>query len=160
MFSLKLKTKLVLAITGMVVALVTTLSSIYISQLVKQRIDEAYQNGEFVASEVFQSTREALESDLSNSKLDLSDPKVLQAATEESLQTDAGLNSLLQSIVGYSPTIYDVAVADASGKAIIHSDGNMTGNILPVREHFEDIRKGGFWKQVRMVYGPPNVYDM
>ncbi|MCU1284690.1 MAG: multi-sensor signal transduction histidine kinase [Acidobacteriales bacterium] len=160
MFPLKLKTKLVLAITGMVVALVTTLSSIYISQLIKQRIDEAYQNGEFVASEVFQSTREALESDLSNGKLDLSDPKVLQAATEESLQTDAGLNSLLQSIVGYSPTIYDVAVADASGKAIVHSDGNMTGNTLPAREHFLDIHDGGFWKQVRMVYGSPKVYDM
>src|SRR5437588_5280503 len=101
MLPLRLKTKLVLAITIMVVALVTTLSSIYISQLIKQRIDEAYQNGEFVASEVFQSTREALETDLANEKLDLNDPKVLQAATEESLQTDAGLNSLLQSIVGY-----------------------------------------------------------
>jgi len=38
MFSLRLKTKLVLAITIMVVALVTTLSSIYISQLIKQRV--------------------------------------------------------------------------------------------------------------------------
>src|SRR5438309_459404 len=84
MFPLRLKTKLVLAITIMVVALVTTLSSIYISQLIKQRVDEAFQNGEFVASEVFQSTREALETDLANDHLDLNDPKILQSAIEES----------------------------------------------------------------------------
>jgi PAS domain S-box-containing protein len=160
MFSLRLKTKLVLAITIMVVALVTTLSSIYISQLIKQRVDEAFQNGEFVASEVFQSTREALESDLANEKLDLTDPKVLQSATEESLQTDAGLNSLMQSIVGYSPTIYDVAIADAAGHAIVHSDGNMTGKQLPKREDFGGVRNGGFWKQVHVVYGAPKVFDM
>src|SRR5437879_2546158 len=71
MFPLRLKTKLVLAITTMVVVLVATLSSIYISQLIKQRVDEAFQNGEFVASEVFQSTREALETDLANDNLDL-----------------------------------------------------------------------------------------
>jgi signal transduction histidine kinase len=160
MFPLRLKTKLVLAITTMVVALVATLSSIYISQLIKQRVDEAFQNGEFVASEVFQSTREALETDLANEHLDLNDPKVLQSAIEESLQTDAGLNSLLQSIVGYSPTIYDVAVADSTGHAIVHSDGNMTGKQLPNREQFASVRNGGFWKQVRVVYGAPKVYDM
>src|SRR3954471_17844785 len=143
MFHLRLKTKLVLAITTMVVVLVATLSSIYISQLIKQRVDEAFQNGEFVASEVFQSTREALETDLANERLDLSDEKVLQSAIEESLQTDAGLNSLMQSIVGYSPTIYDVAVANASGHAIVHTDGNMTGKLLPGREEFSSVRNGG-----------------
>jgi signal transduction histidine kinase len=160
MFPLRLKTKLVLAITIMVVAVVTTLSSIYLSQLIRQRIDEAFQNGEFVASEVFQSTREALETDLANERLNLNDEKILQSAIEESLQTDAGLNSLMQSIVGYSPTIYDVAVADASGRAIVHTDGNMTGKQLPAREEFSSVRNGGFWKQVRVVYGAPKVYDM
>ncbi|MFL5341471.1 MAG: helicase HerA-like domain-containing protein, partial [Gemmataceae bacterium] len=41
---------------------------------------------------------------------------------EETLQTDPGLNSLLQSIVGYSPTVYDVAIADTDGHPLLHSD--------------------------------------
>jgi signal transduction histidine kinase len=70
------------------------------------------------------------------------------------------LNSLLQSIVGYSPTIYDVAVADNNDRAIVHSDGNMINKQLPAREDFAGVRNGGFWKQVRVVYGAPKVYDM
>ena len=58
-FTLRLKTKLVLAITSMVVAVVAVLSSIFIEQLVRQRVDEAFQNGEFVSLEVFQSADRA-----------------------------------------------------------------------------------------------------
>src|SRR5438270_49300 len=127
MFKFRLKTKLVLAITAMVSLLVLTISSIYISQLVRQRIDETYQNGQFVASEIFQSAREALEADLANEKRDLNDPSVFQEAVQHSLKAGTGLNSLVQSVVGYSPTIYDVAISDMSGKAIIHSDSQLSG---------------------------------
>src|SRR5712671_4364909 len=125
--SLRLKTKLVLAITSMVVVVVATLSSIYISQIVKQRLDETYQNGEFVCLEVFDATRGALEADLDPNKIDFQDPQALREAVEESLQTDAALNTVMQSTVGYSPTIYDVAVTDSSNMAIVHTDGKMIG---------------------------------
>ena len=61
---LRLKTKLVLAISGMVVAVVATLSFLYVSRLVQNRMDEAYQTGDFVAHQVFHATRQALEADL------------------------------------------------------------------------------------------------
>src|SRR3954469_16861870 len=105
MFKLRLKTKLVLAITAMVSLLVLTTSSVYISQLVRQRIDETYQNGQFVASEIFQSAREALETDLANEKRDITQPSIFQDAAEHSLQSNPGVNSLIQSVVGYSPTV-------------------------------------------------------
>lgn len=160
MFRLRLKTKLVLAITAMVSLLVLTTSSIYISQLVKQRIDETYDNGQFVASEIFQSAREALETDLAAEKRNLNDPAVFREAVQHSLQTDPGLNSLVQSVVGYSPTVYDVAIVDTAGQAIVHSDSHLIDKLLPQREDFGNIRNGGFWKQIRMVYGDPAVYDL
>ena len=49
---LKLKTKLVLAITGMVLALVLALSCIYVSQLIDQRLTEADANASFIAHQV------------------------------------------------------------------------------------------------------------
>src|SRR6185312_10019804 len=157
---LRLKTKLVLAITAMASLLVLTTSFVYISQLIRQRIDEVYQNSQFVASEVFQSAREALETDLANDKRDLSKPEIFQDAVQKSLQTDPGLSSLLQSVVGYSPTVYDVAIVDMNNRAIVHSDTHLIGQQLPQRQDFATIRNGGFLKQVRMVYGAPAVYDL
>lgn len=157
---MRLKTKLVLAITGMVVAIVATLSSIYISQLIRQRSDEAYQNAQFITLEIFNSAREALENDLSNSKLDLSQPAIFNDAVEESLQTDAGLSSLVQSVIGYSPTVYDIAITDAGGKAIIHTDPGVVGHIVSRREDLDELRSAGFWKQLRAVYGEPKVYEV
>lgn len=157
---MRLKTKLVLAITGMVVAIVATLSSIYISQLIRQRTDEAYQNAQFISLELFNSAREALENDLSNSKLDLSDPAIFNDAVEESLQTDAGLSSLLQSVVGYSPTVYDIAITDIHGKAIVHTNPGVIGHEVANREDLDVLRSAGFWKQLRAVYGEPKVYEV
>src|SRR5205085_4157489 len=151
MFRLRLKTKLVLAITAMASLLVLTTSSIYISQLVKQRIEETYQNGQFIASEIFQSAREALETDLANDKRDLSQPEIFQQAVQQSLQTHHGVDSLVQSVVGYSPTVYDVAIVDLNNRAIIHSDNQLAGRQLISRQDFGNIRNGGFWKQLRMV---------
>src|SRR5205085_7968976 len=98
-------TKLVLAISGMVMLLVATLSSIYITQIVHQRVNSEYQNGDFVASEILHAAQDTLQLDLSNAHLDPSNAEAVRAAIEESLQTDAGLNTLLESIVGYSQII-------------------------------------------------------
>ena len=144
----------------MVVAIVATLSSIYISQLIRQRTDEAYQNAQFISLELFNSAREALENDLSSSKLDLSDPAVFNDAVEESLQTDGGLSSLVQSVVGYSPTVYDISITDAKGKAVIHTDPGGVGHTIAKREDLDVLRSAGFWKQLRAVYGEPKVYEV
>ncbi len=157
---LNLKTKLVLAITGMVVALVTALSYIYVSHLVRQRVAEAYQTGEFVANEIYNSAREALELDLSDLKLDPNDARAVSAAIQGSLETDPGLNSLLQSIVGYSPTIYDAAIVDMRSRALLHTGAAAIGDLAPTRENFVSLRDGGFWKQIAIVYGAPKVYEV
>ena len=154
---LRLKTKLVLAITSMVVVVVAVLSSIFISQLVKQGVDEAFQNGEFVSLEIFQSAREALEANLTT---DQPNGQSLESGVAQILQKDPGLNSLLQSTVGYSPTIYDVAITGQDGRAIVHSDPSRIGQAPGSRPDFLPVRQGGFWKQVSIVYGDPKVYAM
>jgi signal transduction histidine kinase len=157
---LRLKTKLVIAISAMVVALVATLSYIYTSQMLRQRVTEAYQSGDFIAHQIYHGAREALELDLSNARVDPDDPQAVEAAIEDSLQTDPGLNSLLQSIVGYSPAIYDAAIADASGRALLHTDSDAQGKPVPQRPDFAGMVKGGFRQQMSIVYGKPQVYDI
>jgi signal transduction histidine kinase len=157
---LRLKTKLVLSISGMVVAVVATLSSVYISRLVQNRIAEAYESGDFVAHQVFHATREALTQDLNDPRLRTRDPNDVDALIQESLETDPGVNSLIESIVGYSPTIYDVAIADHNGRALLHSDAQAIGATLPAREEFLKIRDGGIRRQLQVIYGAPKVYEV
>lgn len=157
---MRLKTKLVLAISGLVLAMVAALSVIYIAQLVRQRVDQAYQSGDFVAHQVFHAAREALEVDLSNSKVDLDDPAAFSEAVSEVLETDPGLNSLVQSVVGYSPVIYDVAIADAQGRALLHSDTSLIKSRLPQRAGFGEVSDGGFRQHLRVLYGDPRVYEV
>lgn len=160
MFRLRLKTKLVLAITAIVMAVVVSLSTIYVSQQVAHGINDAYQTGQFVALEVFHSSREALEVDFSDRRWDLQDPKQFQQAVEEILQTDPGLDSLLQSVIGYSPIIYDIGVVDNAGKAIVHNDANLIGKRILPRESFSELRNRSIWQQLRTVYGDPQVYEV
>ena len=119
---IRLKTKLVLAISSMVVALVALFSYLYVSHLVRQRTSEAYDGAAFVAKQIRESAREASQVDLSSTFAQTSDPKEIQAVLTEALQSDSGLNVLLQSIVGYSQTIYDAAIADVNNRAIVHTD--------------------------------------
>ena len=157
---MRLKTKLMLSISGMVVAVVAVLSSIYITQLVKQRVDEAFDNGEFVSLQVFHTVREVLETDLSNTKADLSTPEKFSTAMQESLETDAGLNSLMQSVIGYSPTVSDISISDINGKILVHTDATMIGKQVAKRPTLRDVKNGNIWTKLRVVYGEPRVYDM
>ena len=160
MTPLRLKTKLVLAITAMVVAFVGVFAYIYVSQIVRTRVNESYVDADFVAHQVLNAAREALEIDLNPTKVDVNDPKAVQEAIKDSLDTDPGLNSLLQSDIGYSPIVYDVAIVDTNDVALLHTDSDQQGHKLPERQRFETIQHGGFWEQIRVVYGAPKVYEI
>ena len=157
--TLRLKIKLVIAITAMVVAIVITLSTLYISQVVRQRIRQTSEDGRFVAWEIYQVARDPLQVDLSNARIDVDDPKQVEQAVEEVLQTDAGLNSLLDSVLGYSNPVYDAAITNPEGRALLHTLPSQIGQVLKPREEFSSVLNGGIWKQLKIVYGPPQVYD-
>jgi signal transduction histidine kinase len=160
--ALRLKTKLVIAITMMVTAIVITLSTLYITQVIRQRMNAALETGTLLAHEMYDFTRNAVEIDLSSSKVDLNDPQQVEDAIAEVLQTDQGMNSLLQSIQGYSLIVYDAAVVDTEGHALLHTSESMLekGKIVENRENFEPIANGSIWKQLKVIYGPAQTYDI
>jgi signal transduction histidine kinase len=157
---MRLKTKLVLAISSMVFALVAIFSYLYVSHLVRQRTAEAYDSADFVAKEIRESAREASQIDLSSTFVSENSPKQVQEMLEEALQNDTGLNTLLQSVIGYSPTIFDAAITDVNGRAIVHTDPSTIGSQVPDRENFQKLRNGSFVQQLKLVFGTPRVYDL
>src|SRR5271157_4700172 len=160
MARIRLKTKLVLAISSMVFALVAVFSYLYVSHLVGQRTAEAYDGAAFVAKQIRESAREASQIDLSSTFAETSDPQQAEAVLDKALQSDPGLTTLLQSIVGYSQTIYDAAITDVNDRVIVHTDTTAIGSKLESREDFALVRNGNFLQQLKVVYGTPKVYDV
>ena len=157
---IRLKTKLVLAISGMVVALVVAFSYLYVSHLVRQRTTEAYDNATFVAKQIRESARDASQGDATPPFAETNDPNEIKTALNKTLQADPGLTTLLQSIVGFSQTISDAAIVDVNNRAIAHTDDTLIGSKLDDREDFADVRNGNFLRQLKVVYGAPKVYDV
>jgi signal transduction histidine kinase len=144
----------------MVVAVVVVFSYLYVSHRVRQRITEAYDSADFIAKEIRESAREASQVDLGNSFVQENDRAQVESVLEEALKANVGLNTLLQAVVGYSPTVSDAAITNVNGRAIVHTDSSAIGSQLEPRKNFQEVRNGSFLEQLKVVFGAPQVYDV
>src|SRR6476660_9981815 len=108
------KTIIVLAITFMVMAMVTAFSILYISQILRLRIANAFETATSLTHQLAYAAGNAVP-DFSSTSVDTSDPVALRRALADYVQTDVSLNNLLQSDPGDWRYIYDVAIVDTSG---------------------------------------------
>ena len=157
---MRLKTKLVLAITGLVFLVVTVLSWLFLEQLLAQRISESYAANDMVAHQILHGTQLALNNGLRGRQIDPNDPLALRAAVSSSLQHDEGLTGLLDSVIRYSPTVLDVAIADRNGRALLSTDPTQDDQALPERTDYDRLQHGGVITTMRTVFGPPHVYNI
>ena len=157
---LRLKTKLVLAISGLVFALVATLSCLYISQILRQRINQSYDNADFIAHQVLHVARQALETELPGSHLEAEDSTQARDAIAAILQRDDAVSTLLQSVIGYNAEVYDTRSTDRNGVALVDTDISSVDKPVPHRRALSGLRDGGFLDQIRAVYGPARVYEV
>jgi len=144
----------------MVFVMVATLSCLYVSQIFRQRINQSYDNADFIAHQVFHAARQALETELPGNNLDPGNSNQARDAIAKILQHDEAVASLLQSIVGYNAEVYDTALADRDGVALIDTDAGAIDKPMPHRRPLAALRHGGFIEQLRAVYGPARVYEV
>ena len=93
------KTKIVLAITFMVVVMVSAFSYLYISQLLRQRLNAASDIAQLLAQQIAYSSSNAV-FDLGSTKVDTDNSKAVRKAIEGYLTTDANVNDLLGEQLG------------------------------------------------------------
>ncbi len=157
---MRLKTKLVLAISGLVCLMVCALSWIFLYQLLEQRISQSYAANDMVAHQILFATRQALETDAAVRQVSANDPQVLRRTVADALRRDAGLKSLLDSAIRYSPTVLDVAIADSQGVGLVSTDPAGIDAPLPARKEYGELQSGGLLRLLTIVFGPPRVYNV
>jgi PAS domain S-box-containing protein len=156
---MRLRTKIVLAITFMVAVLVSVFSYIYISELLRQRINSALESAQHLTANLaFLATNEA--PDLSSTRVDTNNPQAVRKAIAYYIGTDRVLNNFLESIVGSWPDVYDAAIVDTDGKAILHTNPDLINKMIPDRPSFQTVQSARFREQLRLVYNPASVYDV
>ena len=154
------KTKIVLAITFMVAALVCGFSYIYISQLLRQRIAYAHDTAASLESQIFYVATTAVIPDLGDTRVDTKNPAKVRRAITDYLATDRDLNAILESVPGDWSMIRDASIVDVDGVAILHTNAQLNGKAVPSRPDFQVLQGARFRKQLRLVYEPVTVYEV
>jgi signal transduction histidine kinase len=154
---MRLKTKLVLAITGLVFLVVCTLSWIFLGQLLRQRTSQAYSANDIVAHQISLATQRTI---ASIRNVDVADPAALRAAVAKALRTDPALSALLNSAIRYAPTVFDVTIADSEGRGLLSTDPANIDHLVPSRPEYAELESGGLLQTLEVVFGPPRVYNL
>jgi PAS domain S-box-containing protein len=153
------KTQIVLAITFMVAALASFFSYIYISEILRQEVTSADEIAAELTSQLGRLANNAAP-DLTSTRVNTNDPEAVRRAIAYYLSTDSNLNAMLESVVGAFRYVYDASIVDTSGKIILHTDPDLIGKQISERPDFQLLQNARFRRQLRMVYNPPNIYEV
>ncbi len=153
------KTQIVLAITFMVAALVCGFSYIYVSQILRQRIAYAHDTAASLESQIAYIAAKAVIPDFADTRVDTNNPAKVRRAITDYLATNLDLNTILESVVDW-PMIYDAAILDVDGKAILHTNAELINKTVLPRPDFQIVQDAKFRRQLRLIYNPPTLYDV
>jgi signal transduction histidine kinase len=157
---MRLKTKLVLAITGLVFLISGLLSLVYVSQLLHAAVQQSYDDNKMVANQVRFALQNALEAGLKDRVVDPNDPAALRSLAAEAIRNDPALKAAIESGNLYSLTVFDISVGDAQHRTIISSNPGDEDKPLPIRANYKELLDADFLNLVKEVYGPPRVFDI
>lgn len=158
---LNLKTKFTLTTSLVVLGVVALVSWLYLTRLTRQVIRQADDRARFVAQQVFlacqQSLAEAAERGDAPTSASAQD---VREYVRRTLDNSSTLNALVESAVGYSPTIYEISISSRDGLTLESSDATVRGRNVVSRPPFSLLEHMSFPNQLRILYGPPRVYEV
>jgi signal transduction histidine kinase/HAMP domain-containing protein len=158
---LSLKTKFTLTTSLVVLFVVALVSWLYVGRLANQVIRDINERATFVAHQVLGASGQALADSAERGETLNSDSVAdLREYVQHSLDNSSALNSLLESAIGYAPTIYEITITDQAGKALVSSDASRRGRPIALYPNASLLARASFIQQLRILYGPPKVYQV
>jgi signal transduction histidine kinase len=157
---MRLKTKLVLAISALVLLIAAVVSGVYIHQLVKSAVQQSYDANHMVANQVWLALQQALETGLKDRTVDPNNPAQLRAMVAETVRNDPTLQSVLISVIRYSSTVYDVNIGDSASVTILSTNPNNEGKPLPTRPNYTQLLKANPASMMMQAFGEPRVFEI
>jgi signal transduction histidine kinase len=157
---MRLKTKLVLAITALVFLISGVLSLVYVSQLLHAAVQQSYNTNRMVANQIRFALQRALENGLKDLTVDPNNPAQLRELEAAAVRKDEPLQGLVDSVNRYSLTVYDVSIGDSQSRTLLSSNPENQDRPLPVRPDYSQLLTANPIRLMQAVFGPPRVYDV
>src|ERR1035441_10622663 len=119
---MRLKTKLVLAVTTLVFAISGMLSVVYVSQLLRSAVHQSFDTNLMVANQIRFALQNALLTGLKDRTVDPDNPAQLRNMEAEAVRTDAQLQAVVDSVNRYSLTVYDINIGDNRSSTLLSTN--------------------------------------
>ena len=156
---LRLRTKLTLVMTGLVLLVVAAVSCVYFVLFLQQVLDQSEKRAEEIANSTFVQVRGAL-SDAraqgwrpeSNSFQDIRDYVSYALGSSQGLQ--AQMKAAIQE-----PSIYEVSITDQFGQAILSTDPKVSGQHIADRPPLSQLVQRNFLHQVKVLRGASQIFE-
>jgi len=157
---MRLKTKLVLAITTLVFLIAGLLSLVYVSQLLHSAVQQSYDSNLLVANQIRFALQKALETGLKDRKVDPNNPAELRELAATVVRDNAALQAVVESVNRYSLTVYDINIGDNQSKTLLSTDSENFDKPLPVRPNYKQLLDAEPVQLMEAVFGSPRIFDV
>jgi signal transduction histidine kinase len=155
---MRLKTKLVIAITGLMFLISGLLSLVYVSNLVDVAIQQSYDANYMIARSVRAALQSALETGLKDVVVDPNDTAKLMQLASDAIHNSPTLKSAVDAPVMYSLTVNDITITDAQSNVILTTLPPVQK--LDPRPLYSTLVAANPIRKMRDIYGPSKVYDI
>src|SRR6266568_4454682 len=157
---LRLRTKLTLVMTGLVLLVVAVLSGVFAAQLLEQLLQATTKRANDLASQVFLQAQHALTDAAEQGLRPASDaPEEIHDYVRHAFEINEGLHTQLKAAKD-NPLIYEVSIADSEGMVLISTDESLPGTYLPRRTSLNQLVQRNFLHQVKVLAGRSKVYEL
>jgi signal transduction histidine kinase len=153
------KTIIVLAITLLVTVMAAAFSYLFISEILGEQINYAYDGADRLTKQLAYFASNDLP-DLSSTRIDTNNPEAVRRALAEYLPMDTNILNNLQSDLALWPYVYDASIVDANGKVLLHTNPQLVGKQALQRPNFGVVKAARSRRQLAIVYSPAAVYDV
>ncbi len=157
---LRLRTKLTLVMTGLVLLVVVVLSGVFVAQLLQQVLQQTDKRTHEIAHEIFEQAQRALTDAAGEGLRPISnDPDDIHEYVWQAFKIDEGLHAQLKT-AKETPSVYEVSITDQAGMVLVSTDESLPGKLLPRRLPLSQLTQRGTLHQVKVLAGPPKIYEL
>jgi uncharacterized membrane protein affecting hemolysin expression len=156
---MRLRTKVTLVMTSLVLFVVAVLSCVFASQLVEQLIQETDERAGDLAEQFFVQAKHALvEAAQQGLRADSDAPKEVHDYVRHAFEISYGLRTQFVA-ANTNPLIYEVSITDNDGVVLASTDENLPGKFLPRRASLAQLVNRSFLHQIKVLLVPARRTD-
>ena len=157
---LRLRTKLTLVMTGLVLLVVAVSSGVFAAQLLDQLLQGTKKRANDLAVQVFLQARHALTEAAQQGLRPASDaPEEVHDYVRHAFEINEGLRTQLKA-AKENPLIYEVSITDHDGMVLVSTDDNLPGTFLARRTPLSQLVQRNLLHQVKILAGPSKVFEL